>query len=117
MIPKIVDSQTKGKGRANTPGGMSESIQSHHGDSETITFGILPDAGDQAARIDMLTGVAAPVQTRAPRQKKETASSRSKKKDAASQAPRPTKSAKAKGKEKAIPLPEAVMTVDEDFGG
>lgn len=119
MIPKIVDSQAKGKGRANTPDGMSESIQSHHGDSETIASGLLPDAGlgNQAARIDMLTGVTAPVLTRVPRQKKETTtpSSRSKKQDAANKAPRSKKSAKAKGKEKAVPLPEAVMPMDEGF--
>ena len=61
-----------------------------------------------------MTGVAAPVLTCVPRQKKET-TTRLKKKDAASKAPRSTKSSKAKGKEKAAPLPEAVMTVDEDF--
>ena len=93
LIPKIVDFQAKGKGGAN---GMSESIRSHYGDIETITSGLLPNPGDQAARIDMLTGVTAPVLTRAPRQKKETtttASTRSRKKDA-------TKSTKAKGERK-----------------
>jgi len=116
LIPKNVESNSKGKQKASPTADLSETVGGTLAEAAaagiTTSDFLPPSATPHAAEIDKLTGVTGPP-TRAPRKKKENPSAASSTKKSGKK--KATKSPKAKGKEKEVlSPPETNVLMEED---
>jgi len=112
LIPKNLESNSKGKQKASLTADISETAEAAAAGITTSDF-LPPSPKSHAAEIDKLTGVTGPP-TRAPRKKKEDPSAGSSTKKSGKK--KATKSSKAKGKEKEVLSPPETSVLMEKGG-